>query len=66
MSEHDAIEKVRVLLSAASRADDVALRALYVAEARTYVDAELARLEGARVLLEAQEAELARQARAST
>lgn len=66
MTDHDAIEKVRVLIAAASRADDLSLRALYVAEARSYVEAEAVRLDGARSLVTAQEAELARVTRVTT
>lgn len=66
MTDHDAIERVRVLIAAASRAEDLSLRALYVAEARSYVDAEASRLDGARALVAAQEAELARVARTTT
>lgn len=66
MTDRDAIEKVRVLIAAASRAEDLSLRALYVAEARSYVEAEASRLDGARSLVAAQEAELARVARTAT
>ena len=65
MVEPDAIEKVRVLIAAASRVADLSLRALYVAEARTYVEAEAERLDAARRLVAAQELELVRVAKAS-
>jgi hypothetical protein len=63
VTETDPIERVRILVSAASRTTDLALRALYVAEARSYLEAEGARLKGAADLVEAQETELARLAR---
>lgn len=66
MTDHDAIEKVRVLIAAASRADDLSLRALYVAEARSFLEAEAVRLDGARSLVAAQEAELSRVTRSAT
>ena len=63
LANHDAIEKVLILVSAASRAEDISLRALYVAEARTFLEAEAARLDGARRLVAAEEKELERVAR---
>lgn len=62
----DALARARTLLSAASTAGTVSLRALYVAEARTIIEAEAERLANARGLLDAQEAELSRLARSST
>lgn len=56
----DPIEKANVLAAAASKAKDATLRAIYVAEARGVLDVAAARLEAARELVEAQEAELAR------
>lgn len=59
----DALARARTLLSAASTVGTVSLRVLYVAEARTILDAEAERLAAARGLLDAQETELARLAR---
>lgn len=61
MSENgDPLAFVNALLSAASKTPDLGARTLYVGQARAAFADLAARLESAKILLEAQESELAR------
>lgn len=56
----DPLAYLHALLSAASKTADTGARTIYVAQARTAFADLAARLESAKILLQAQEAELAR------
>jgi hypothetical protein len=56
----DAIDQIVTLLSAASTAENIGTKLVYVAEARARLSTVIARTETARIQLEAMEAEIAR------